>query len=63
MKTYVLNLAMHPAARRIGGKRLEELVFDVTYAALADAGVERARSTMSRSPHATNSMDAASPAC
>jgi acetyl-CoA acetyltransferase len=41
MKTYVLNLAIHPAATRIGGKRLEELVFDVTHEALESAGVER----------------------
>jgi acetyl-CoA acetyltransferase len=41
MKTYVLNLAVHPPAVRIGGKRLEELVFDVTRQALASAGVER----------------------
>jgi len=41
MKTYVLNLAVHPPATRIVGKRLEELVFDVTHEALAAAGVER----------------------
>jgi acetyl-CoA acetyltransferase len=41
MKTYVLNLAIHPPATRIGGKRLEELVFDVTHQALASAGIER----------------------
>jgi acetyl-CoA acetyltransferase len=41
MKTYVLNLAIHPPATYIGGKRLEELVFDVTHQALAAAGVER----------------------
>ena len=29
MKTYVLGLAIHPAAVSISGKRLEELVFDV----------------------------------
>jgi acetyl-CoA acetyltransferase len=41
MTTYVLNLAVHPPAPCIGGKRLEELVFDTTYQALAAAGVER----------------------
>jgi acetyl-CoA acetyltransferase len=41
MKTYVLGLALHPAATRIAGKRLEEVVFDVTREALAAAGVER----------------------
>jgi acetyl-CoA acetyltransferase len=41
MKTYVLNLAIHPPAVRIAGKRLEELVFDVTREALASAGIER----------------------
>ena len=41
MKTYVLGLAIHPAAVSISGKRLEELVFDVTREALASSGVER----------------------
>lgn len=41
MKTYVLNLAIHPPAIRIGGKRLEEIVFDVTRQALTSAGIER----------------------
>ncbi|MFI4986602.1 MAG: thiolase family protein [Alphaproteobacteria bacterium] len=42
MDVYVLGLAVHPPRRRIGDKRLEELVFDVTRAALDDAGVTRA---------------------
>jgi acetyl-CoA acetyltransferase len=42
MDVYVLGMAVHPARRRIADKRLEELVFDTTRAALDDAGVERA---------------------
>jgi acetyl-CoA acetyltransferase len=41
MDVYVLGQAAHPPALRIGGKRLEELVFDTARAALVDAGIER----------------------
>jgi acetyl-CoA acetyltransferase len=41
MDVYVLGLAVHPAAARITDKRLEEIVFDTTRAALDDAGVDR----------------------
>lgn len=42
MDIYVVGMAVHPPAMAISGKRLEELVFDTTRAALDDAGVERA---------------------
>jgi acetyl-CoA acetyltransferase len=42
MDVLVLGAAVHPPAAAIAGKRLEEIVFDTTYAALADAGVKRA---------------------
>ena len=38
---YVVGLAVHPPAARIADKRLEEIVFDTTRAALDDAGVQR----------------------
>jgi acetyl-CoA acetyltransferase len=38
---YVLGMAVHPPSPRIADKRLEEMVFDVTRAALDDADVER----------------------
>lgn len=41
MDVYVIGVGMHPAARRITDKRLEELVFDTSRAALDDAGVSR----------------------
>jgi acetyl-CoA acetyltransferase len=41
MDVYVVGLAVHPPADRIGDKRLEELVFDTAYAALKHAGVRR----------------------
>jgi acetyl-CoA acetyltransferase len=41
MDVYVLGMSVHPPSRRIADKRLEEIVFDVTRAALDDAGVER----------------------
>ncbi len=43
MDVHVLGLALHPAAARIGDKRLEEAVFDTAHAALADAGITRAQ--------------------
>lgn len=42
MDVFVLGMAVHPPADVVGGKRLEEMVFDTTRAALADAGVKRA---------------------
>jgi acetyl-CoA acetyltransferase len=41
MDVFVIGQAVHPPAKRIGEKRLEELVFDTAYAALKDAGVSR----------------------
>jgi acetyl-CoA acetyltransferase len=41
MDVFVLGLALHPAARRVADKRLEEMVFDTARAALDDAGLER----------------------
>ncbi len=41
MNVYVVGLAVHPPAACIADKRLEEIVFDTTRAALDDAGVER----------------------
>lgn len=38
---YVLGMAIHPPSLRVADKRLEEMVFDVTRAALDDAYVER----------------------
>ena len=44
MDVFVIGQAVHAPAARIGDKRLEELVFDTAhFAALADAGVERAQ--------------------
>ena len=43
MDVFVIGQAVHRPAARIGDKRLEELVFDTTHAALADAGVKRAQ--------------------
>jgi len=43
MDVFVIGQAVHEPAARIGGKRLEELVFDTAHAALADAGVRRAQ--------------------
>lgn len=41
MHTHVIGIAVHPPAWRILGKRLEEIVFDVSRDALDDAGIER----------------------
>jgi acetyl-CoA acetyltransferase len=41
MDVFVIGQAVHEPAARIGGKRLEEIVFDTAHAALADAGVSR----------------------
>ncbi len=41
MDVYVVGTALHPPSLRAEGKRLEEMVFDVTRAALDDAGVRR----------------------
>lgn len=41
MDVYVLGVALHPAAERVSDKRLEEMVFDTTRAALDAAGVTR----------------------
>ena len=41
MEVYVLGVAQHPAAERVADKRLEEMVFDTTRAALDDAAIER----------------------
>src|SRR5580704_7731129 len=41
MDLYVIGLAVHPPKPRIEDKRLEEVVFDVTRAALDDAGLEQ----------------------
>lgn len=43
MDVYVIGQATHPPAWKIAGKRLEEIVFDTTRAALDDAGVEQAQ--------------------
>jgi acetyl-CoA acetyltransferase len=42
MDVYILGMATHRPAERVSDKRLEEMVFDTTRAALDDAGVERA---------------------
>jgi acetyl-CoA acetyltransferase len=41
MRVYVLGLETYPPSRRVADKRLEEMVFDTTRAALDNAGVER----------------------
>ena len=41
MDIFVIGLAVHPPAERVLDKRLEEMVFDTTHAALLDAGVRR----------------------
>jgi acetyl-CoA acetyltransferase len=41
MDVFVIGQAVHEPAARIGEKRLEEVVFDTAYAALADARVSR----------------------
>lgn len=41
MDVYVMGVGLHPAAKRISDKRLEEVVFDTSRAALDDAGVNR----------------------
>ena len=43
MSVYVLGLAMHPPSRAERRLRLEEMVYRTSYAALADAGVDRAQ--------------------
>ncbi len=43
MDVFVIGQAVHPPATRIGGKRLEELVFDTAFAALKAANVTRAQ--------------------
>src|ERR1700761_6557530 len=43
MDVFVIGQAVHEPAARIGGKRLEEIVFDTAHAALKDAGVRRAQ--------------------
>lgn len=43
MDVFVIGQAVHEPAARIGGKRLEEIVFDVAHAALKDAAVSRAQ--------------------
>ena len=42
MDVHVLGVALHPAALRIGDKRLEEVVFDTAHDALCNAGISRA---------------------
>lgn len=42
MDVHVLGVALHPAALRIGDKRLEEVVFDTSHDALDNAGISRA---------------------
>jgi len=42
MDVYVMGIGLHPAASRIANKRLEEVVFETSRAALDDAGVARA---------------------
>ncbi len=42
MDVYVLGVAVEPPRLEITGRRLEEIVFDVTRAALHEAGIERA---------------------
>jgi acetyl-CoA acetyltransferase len=42
MDVYILGFSVHPPAQRVGDKRLEEMVFDTSAAALARAAVERA---------------------
>ena len=37
MDVFVIGQAVHEPAARIGGKRLEEIVFDTAHAALTDA--------------------------
>jgi len=41
MDVFVIGLAVHPPAEQVLDKRLEEMVFDTTHAALQDAGVRR----------------------
>jgi acetyl-CoA acetyltransferase len=41
MDVFILGFAAHPPAQCIGDKRLEELVFDTSAAALENAGIER----------------------
>ena len=41
MDVFVMGMAVHPPAARVADKRLEEMVFDTTRAALDDAGVDR----------------------
>jgi acetyl-CoA acetyltransferase len=41
MDIFIIGLALHPAAKRIVEKRLEEMVYETTRAALDDAGVNR----------------------
>lgn len=43
MDVYVMGIGLHPAAARIADKRLEEMVFETSRAALDDAGVTRAQ--------------------
>jgi acetyl-CoA acetyltransferase len=43
MDVFIIGQAVHEPAARIGGKRLEEIVFDVAHAALKDAAVSRAQ--------------------
>src|SRR3990172_8206944 len=42
MDVHVMGVALHPAALRIGDKRLEEVVFDTAHDALCNAGISRA---------------------
>ena len=41
MGVYVLGMAVHPPSDRVLDKRLEEMVYDTTRAALDDAGIRR----------------------
>lgn len=41
MDVYVLGIAVHPPADQVRDKRLEEMVFDTTRAALGSAGIRR----------------------
>jgi acetyl-CoA acetyltransferase len=41
MDIFIIGLALHPAAKRIVEKRLEEMVYETTRAALDDAGANR----------------------
>lgn len=42
MDVYILGFAVHPPSERVRDKRLEEMVFDTSAEAFADAGIERA---------------------